>query len=120
MKKIRLMTLMAIFCLVAPHTFAAKLSDELVAFRGLYKQLVEINTTLSEGSCTVAANAMADRLRSAGIPDNDIHVIVPPEWPAQDCAASLSGCPVPATQVALSHECHYPGYQHFSIDQPWH
>ena len=28
------------------------------AFRGLYKELVEINTTASVGSCTAAAQAM--------------------------------------------------------------
>ncbi len=83
MKKTRLVTLTAIFYLTAPHTVAALLSDELVAFTTLYKQIVEINTTLSMGSCAVAANAMADRLRSAGIPDKDIHVIVPPGWPEQ-------------------------------------
>ena len=32
-------------------------------FRELYKELVEINTTLSVGSCTDAANAMKARLR---------------------------------------------------------
>ena len=31
-------------------------------FRELYRELVEINTTLSSGSCTEAANAMRARL----------------------------------------------------------
>ena len=101
MKKIRLITLTAIFYLVAPHTFAASLSDELVAFRGLYKQLVEINTTLSVGSCTVAANAMADRLRSAGIPDKDIHVIVAPGWPEQGNLIATLRSPVSDTDAVL-------------------
>jgi len=50
-------------------------------FRSLYQELVEINTTLSVGSCTQAAQAMAARLKSAGIPDSDMQVVVPPDWP---------------------------------------
>jgi len=32
----------------------------------LYKELVETNTTLSAGSCTLAAERMAARLKAAG------------------------------------------------------
>lgn len=48
-------------------------------FRELYKELVEINTTLSAGSCTQAADAMRARLAAAGFPAKDLHLIVPPE-----------------------------------------
>src|SRR5688572_1778040 len=48
-------------------------------FRALYKELVEINTTLSVGSCTEASNAMKARLNAAGYPDDQLHVIVPPD-----------------------------------------
>ncbi|MCC6918902.1 MAG: M20/M25/M40 family metallo-hydrolase [Alphaproteobacteria bacterium] len=51
------------------------------AFRAIYKELVEINTTLSVGSCTEAAEAMAAHLREAGFPDSDLHMIVPPDRP---------------------------------------
>ena len=50
-------------------------------FRALYKELVEINTTLSVGSCTDASNAMKARLRAAGYADQQLHVIVPPGRP---------------------------------------
>src|SRR6187200_3549994 len=50
-------------------------------FRALYKELVEINTTLSVGSCTEASNAMKARLSAAGYADNQLHVIVPPDRP---------------------------------------
>src|SRR5262245_34711169 len=40
----------------------------------IYKQLIEINTTDSVGSTTVAAEAMAARFRAAGFPDVDIFV----------------------------------------------
>ena len=42
--------------------------------RDIYKQLIEINTTDSVGSTTVAAEAMAKRLRDAGFPASDIYV----------------------------------------------
>ena len=44
---------------------AAPRADQ-VAFRSLYKELVETNTTLSSGSCTLAAERMAARLKGAG------------------------------------------------------
>lgn len=47
-------------------------------FRELYKELVETNTQLSNGNCTLAAERMAARLKAAGIPESDIHLIVPP------------------------------------------
>lgn len=51
------------------------------AFRALYKELVEINTTLSSGSCTQAADAMKKRLLAAGLPSRDVQVLVPPQRP---------------------------------------
>ena len=43
----------------------------------IYKQLIEINTTDSVGSTTVAAEAMAQRLRDAGYPASDVQVMGP-------------------------------------------
>jgi acetylornithine deacetylase/succinyl-diaminopimelate desuccinylase-like protein len=40
----------------------------------IFKQLIEINSTDSVGSVTAAADAMAQRFRDAGFPDNDIHM----------------------------------------------
>jgi acetylornithine deacetylase/succinyl-diaminopimelate desuccinylase-like protein len=45
--------------------------------RDIYKQLIEINTTDSVGSTTVAAEAMAQRLRNAGYPASDVQVMGP-------------------------------------------
>ncbi len=45
--------------------------------RDIYKQLIEINTTDSVGSTTVAAEAMAQRLRDAGYAAGDVQVIGP-------------------------------------------
>jgi acetylornithine deacetylase/succinyl-diaminopimelate desuccinylase-like protein len=52
-------------------------------FRELYKELVEINTTLSVGSCTDASNAMKARLLAAGFTDAQAQVVVPKDWPKQ-------------------------------------
>jgi acetylornithine deacetylase/succinyl-diaminopimelate desuccinylase-like protein len=74
-------------------TFAASLavSSALLAadeggeqrFRDLYRELVETNTTLSAGSCTLAAERMAGRLRAAGIPEADIHPFAAPDHPKE-------------------------------------
>jgi acetylornithine deacetylase/succinyl-diaminopimelate desuccinylase-like protein len=50
-------------------------------FRDLYQELVETNTTPAHGSCTLAAEKMAARLRAAGIPDSDLHPFSTPEYP---------------------------------------
>ncbi len=42
--------------------------------RGIYKELVEINTGVTTGNITTAALAMARRFRDAGIPEADIFV----------------------------------------------
>jgi acetylornithine deacetylase/succinyl-diaminopimelate desuccinylase-like protein len=43
------------------------------AFRELYRELVETNTSHSVGSCTAAAEKMAARLLTAGYPASDLH-----------------------------------------------
>ncbi len=53
----------------------------------VFKQLVEINTTESVGSTTVAAEAMAKRFLNAGFPASDVHVLVP----SQDAMGKRKG-----------------------------
>jgi len=80
---------------------AAPSADE-AAFRALYKQLVEINTTLSVGSCTNAAQAMAARLKAAGLPAADVQVIVPPQRPKDgNLIAVLRGSDAKAKPLLL-------------------
>ncbi len=52
-------------------------------FRDLYKELVETNTSLSVGSCTLAAERMAARLKAAGFSDNDLHPFATPDHPKE-------------------------------------
>ena len=57
------------------------LRPDQTAFRALYKELVETNTTASAGSCTLAAERMAARLKAAGFPDSDVTLFSTPEFP---------------------------------------
>jgi acetylornithine deacetylase/succinyl-diaminopimelate desuccinylase-like protein len=52
-------------------------------FRDLYKELVETNTSLSVGSCTLAAERMAARLKAAGFTDAELHPFVAPDHPKE-------------------------------------
>jgi acetylornithine deacetylase/succinyl-diaminopimelate desuccinylase-like protein len=71
---------LALFC-AAPA--AADLRPDQLEFRELYRELIETNTTLSSGSCTEAAEKMGARLRAAGMPAGDIHVLTAPEHPKE-------------------------------------
>ncbi|MGV7210791.1 M20/M25/M40 family metallo-hydrolase [Oxalobacteraceae bacterium A2-2] len=60
--------------------------------RAIYQELVETNTTNSVGSCTVAAQKMAARLKAGGYADADMQLIVPPGGPAKgNLVARLKG-----------------------------
>ena len=59
----------------------AQLRPDQAEFRGLYKELVETNTTVSNGSCTLAAERMAARLKAAGIPESQMTLFSVPEHP---------------------------------------
>ncbi|MFM5884626.1 MAG: M20/M25/M40 family metallo-hydrolase [Novosphingobium sp.] len=60
---------------------ATALRPDQPAFRGLYKELVETNTALSEGSCTLAAQRMGARLKAAGLKDNQVEVFFTSDHP---------------------------------------
>ncbi|WP_296595384.1 M20/M25/M40 family metallo-hydrolase [Phenylobacterium sp.] len=72
------------------------------AFRAIYKELVETNTTLSVGSCTEAAAKVAGRLKAAGFADADLHQITDPEHPKEgSLVAVLKGSDPKAGAVLL-------------------
>jgi acetylornithine deacetylase/succinyl-diaminopimelate desuccinylase-like protein len=62
---------------------AAATSPGEASFRDLYKELIETNTALSNGNCTLAAERMAARLRAAGFPDSDLHPFAAPDHPKE-------------------------------------
>jgi acetylornithine deacetylase/succinyl-diaminopimelate desuccinylase-like protein len=61
---------------------AATHADE-AQFRALYQELVETNTSLSAGDCTLAAQRMAARLEAAGFADSELTVFIPPGHPKE-------------------------------------
>ena len=78
------------------------LTPDLAAFRATYKELVETNTELSDGSCTLAAQRMAARLKAAGYPDADIHLFAVPDHPKEGgLVAVLHGSDPAAKGVLL-------------------
>src|SRR6202795_58011 len=74
----------AVTTMVAFSALAAPSQDNQSGeqrFRELYKELVETNTTLSAGSCTLAAERLAARLQAGGFPDSDPHPFSVPDHP---------------------------------------
>ena len=66
------------------HSAAAQaLRPDQAAFRAIYKELVETNTSLSAGSCTVAAARMAAHLKAAGYTDSQITFFSVPDHPKE-------------------------------------
>ena len=71
-------------------------------FRALYKELVETNTTLSAGSCTLAAQRMAAHLRTAGFKPSEITLFTDPAHPKEGgLVAVLPGRDLKAKAVLL-------------------
>ena len=60
---------------LATSAGADDLASRQRAFRDIYQELVEINTTDSAGDSVRAAEAMAARLKAAGLPAADVQVI---------------------------------------------
>lgn len=83
----------------------APLRPDQAAFRALYEELVETNTTLSEGSCTLASERMAARLLAAGYPAADVRVLAPADRPKDgNLSAVLRGSdPSAAPMLLLAH-----------------
>jgi acetylornithine deacetylase/succinyl-diaminopimelate desuccinylase-like protein len=57
------------------------LRPDQTAFFAIYKELVETNTTLSAGSCTLAAERMAAHLKTAGFSEQEVTLFSVPEHP---------------------------------------
>jgi len=81
---------------------AQTLRPDQSSFRALYKELVETNTTVSAGSCTLAAERMAARLRRAGFADRDLTLFSVPEHPKDGgLVAVLAGTDPNAKAILL-------------------
>src|SRR5437763_6167687 len=68
-----------LFTMTAQLASAQALRPDRAKFRSLYKELVETNTEVTDGSCTQAADQLAVRLRAAGIPTAQIMPFATPD-----------------------------------------
>ena len=102
-RKLLLAAIAAVTCLPgAAAAGGAGTGDDEAAFRTLYKELIEINTTRSVGSCTAAAEAMRKHLLAAGYPEGDLQVLAPPEAPGDGALiAALRGKDTAAKPILL-------------------
>ena len=75
--------LLCAFAVAASAQVANPVRPDQSAFREIFKELVETNTTLSSGSCTLAAERMAARLRAAGFADSQLTLFATPEHPKE-------------------------------------
>jgi acetylornithine deacetylase/succinyl-diaminopimelate desuccinylase-like protein len=93
---------LALTITTGPAAQAEGLRPDQTAFREIYRELVETNTTLSAGNCTEAAEKMAARLRAAGYPDSDLHLFSTPEHPKEGgLVAILPGTDAQARPILL-------------------
>src|SRR5260221_2319347 len=85
MKRIRCLTALAVMSMSfgSKQGYAQSGDRELQRFREIYKELVETNTTLSAGDCTLAAKRVSARLKTACYPDADRRVFVPDGHPKE-------------------------------------
>ena len=80
----KIVTVTAATALLLTGTPASpQVSPGELRFREIYKELVETNTSLSAGSCTLAAQRMAARLKAAGFADSQLHLFSAPEHPQE-------------------------------------
>ncbi len=86
------------------QTAPSPLRPDQASFRALYKELVETNTTLSAGSCTLAAERMAVRLKAAGMPADRVNVFFTSQNPKE---GSLSRS-IPVLRKSSSRSCCSP------------
>jgi len=71
---------------------AQELTPHRAAFRAIYEELVEIDTSPSTGSCTRAVDAMLVHLRNAGYSESEARTIIPEGAPEDgNLVATLRG-----------------------------
>jgi acetylornithine deacetylase/succinyl-diaminopimelate desuccinylase-like protein len=93
---------MAVQLAVAQEPPMGPLRPDQTTFFALYKELVETNTTLSGGSCTVAAERIAVHLKAAGFEDKDVTLFSVPDHPKEGgVVAVLAGTSKSAKPMLL-------------------
>src|SRR6185295_10620164 len=92
-----LRTLLAATAALAAATFGAfptthAQSSGDTDFRAMFKEMVETDTSVATGDCTLLANKIAARMEASGFPAAQISVLVPDNQPkAGNIVAVLPG-----------------------------
>ena len=74
----RITTVSFILAAVLSSSASAQSTDTgRAAFRAIYEELVEIDSSPTTGSCTKVVNAAEARLRAAGFSADEMHVVIP-------------------------------------------
>lgn len=95
---------LAVMGSMASGAVAQTAAPDRQAFRAIYEELVEIDTSPSTGSCTRAAEAMLAHLRAAGYSEQDARVIVPDGAPDDgNLVAVLRGTSRQRAMLLLAH-----------------
>ncbi len=98
----RIFLSMALAAMLAAPAAATEQRPDQARFRALFKELIETNTTLSAGDCTLAARKIAAHLKTAGYPDADLHIFTAPGHPKEGgLVAVLHGSDAKAKAILL-------------------
>jgi acetylornithine deacetylase/succinyl-diaminopimelate desuccinylase-like protein len=93
---------MAVRLAIAQEPPMSPLRPDQTTFFALYKELVETNTTLSVGNCTMAAERIAAHLKAAGFEDKDVTLFSVPDHPKEGgVVAVLAGTSKSARPMLL-------------------
>ncbi|MGQ0534139.1 MAG: M20/M25/M40 family metallo-hydrolase [Caulobacteraceae bacterium] len=83
---------------------AQELTPDRAAFRAIYEELVEIDSSPSTGSCTRAVDAMLLHLRNAGYSESEARTIIPEGAPEDgNLVATLRGTSRERAVLLLAH-----------------
>ncbi len=74
---------LALACTCPAYAASETRRPDQAAFVSIYEELVETDTSLKTGSCTLAAERMLARLRSAGFGPGEAKLFAPPERPRE-------------------------------------
>jgi acetylornithine deacetylase/succinyl-diaminopimelate desuccinylase-like protein len=92
----------ALFLATAAPALAQSKQPGEPAFRALFKEMVETDTSLTTGSCTVLAEKLAVRFKAAGYADADITLFSVPEFPKEGgIVVQLKGSDAKAKPILL-------------------
>jgi len=75
--------LAATTALAQPQSGSAPLSPQKAELRELFKEMIETDTSITTGSCTLAAERVAARMKAAGFKDDQLTLFADPARPKE-------------------------------------